>query len=51
MLEQAKAKLGFIPNTYMLLAERPAGWGITRFERNFYIQRKHLPLVTEIGDV
>jgi hypothetical protein len=26
----------------MLLAEGPLGWGITPFEGNFYIRRKHL---------
>jgi hypothetical protein len=25
-----------------LLAEGPLGWGITRFEGNYYIRRKHL---------
>jgi hypothetical protein len=28
--------------TGLLLAEGPLGWGITPFEGNFYIRRKHL---------
>lgn len=28
--------------TGILLAEGPLGWGITRFEGNYYIQRKYL---------
>lgn len=26
----------------LLLAEGPAGWGITRFEGNYYVRRKYL---------
>ena len=29
-------------DTGLLLAEGPLGWGITPFEGNFYISRKHL---------
>lgn len=35
-------KWGFVPNLVEQLAGGPKGWGITPFEGNLYIRRKHL---------